>query len=267
MNKQHSILSVKSGFSVVNGLMMHYEIHGTGSPLVLIHGGGSTIKSTFGRILPLLAVKRQIIAVELQAHGLTEDRNTPLSFEQDANDVAALLQNLDITKADILGFSNGGQTALKLAITHPGLVRKLIVVSAFYRRDGTPQGFFDGMKSATPDTMPSALKKAYLEEVKDEGKFMTMFRRDKERMLNFTDWSDSDIKSISAPTLLVAGDADVVLPEHAVALFRLIPHCRLAILPGEHGTVLGDIATLNNGEWTQQYLTPLFEQFLDSENQ
>src|SRR5215467_1494165 len=99
-------------YAAVNGLNLYYEIHGRGRPLVLLHGGGSTIESTFGRILPDLARTHQVIAVELQAHGHTKDIDRPLSFEQDADDVAALLAQLKIEKADIMGFSNGGTTAL-----------------------------------------------------------------------------------------------------------------------------------------------------------
>src|ERR1700733_14941843 len=94
------------GYSEVNGLKMYYEIHGEGKPLVLIHGGGSTIQTSFGNIIPLLAKHRQIVAVELQAHGRTNDRDTDLTFKQDADDVAAVLNDLKIPKADILGFSN-----------------------------------------------------------------------------------------------------------------------------------------------------------------
>src|SRR5664279_2176113 len=104
----------KSGYFDVNGLKMYYEIYGQGKPLVLIHGGGSTIQTSFGRIIPELAKRRQIIGVELQAHGHTNDRNTDLAFEQDADDVATLLGNLKISKADFLGFSNGGQTTIEL---------------------------------------------------------------------------------------------------------------------------------------------------------
>src|SRR3954454_11673467 len=96
-----------SGYASVNGLKMYYEIHGAGSPLVLIHGGGSTIQTTFGRILHELAKTHKIVAVEMQAHGHTADIDRPLSFEQDADDIAALLKYLNIPKADIFGFSNG----------------------------------------------------------------------------------------------------------------------------------------------------------------
>ncbi|MEI9807220.1 MAG: alpha/beta hydrolase [Bacteroidota bacterium] len=113
---------------------MYYEIHGHGKPLVLIHGGGSTIQTSFGRIIPLLAKHRQIIAVELQAHGHTNDRDADLTFEQDADDIAVLLGNLKISKADFLGFSNGAQTIIELTIRHPELVNKIILASAFYKR-------------------------------------------------------------------------------------------------------------------------------------
>jgi pimeloyl-ACP methyl ester carboxylesterase len=262
-NKQNDI-RFKNGYSQVNGIKMYYEIHGTGEPLVLIHGGGSTIQITFGRILPLLVKNRQVIAVELQAHGHTEDRNAPLSFEQDADDVAAFLKNLGIPKADIFGFSNGGNTAMQIAIRHPAIVRKLIVASSFYKRSGLMPGLLDGMKDATIDDMPVLLRTAYSQEIPGDKYLKTMFERDKERMLHFKDWSDKDIQSIASPTLLVLGDADVPLPEHAVAMSHLIPNCQLAILPGGHGTYLGEITTLINGKWPQQYVISLFEQFLDA---
>src|SRR6266498_3357699 len=143
--KQESI----SGYAPVNGLKMYYEIHGNGTPLVLIHGGGSTIQTSFGKILPLLAQHYKVIAVELQAHGHTSDRNSPESFEQDADDVATLLHNLDISKASFFGFSNGGNTAMQIAIRHPEIVNKLIIASAFYKREGMQPGFFGGLQQAT----------------------------------------------------------------------------------------------------------------------
>src|SRR6187551_2282771 len=152
-----------SGYANVNGLKMYYEIHGTGAPLVLIHGGGSTIQTTFGRVLDSFAKKHKVIAVEMQAHGHTADINRPLSFEQDADDVAALLSQLHIQKADIMGFSNGGTTSIQIAIRHPQLVNKLILASAIYKREGMPPGFFDGMKNVTIDQMPKPLKESYLE--------------------------------------------------------------------------------------------------------
>src|SRR5436190_12043234 len=129
-------------YANVNGLKMYYEIHGKGFPLVLIHGGGSTIETTFGRVLPLLAKTHQVIAVELQAHGHTADIDRPLSFEQDADDVAELLKQLNIKKADIFGFSNGASTTLQIAIRHPALVNKIVVASTFYKKDGAQPWFW-----------------------------------------------------------------------------------------------------------------------------
>jgi pimeloyl-ACP methyl ester carboxylesterase len=108
-----------SGYAPVNGLKMYYEIHGTGFPLVLIHGGGSTLQTTFGRVLPEFAKTHKVIAVEMQAHGHTADIDRPLSFSQDADDIAALLDYLHINKADVFGFSNGASTTLQFAIRHP----------------------------------------------------------------------------------------------------------------------------------------------------
>ena len=130
-------------YANVNGLKMYYEIHGEGTPLVLIHGGGSTIQTTFGKTLPLFAQHHKVIAVEMQAHGHTSDRDSPESFTQDADDIAALLKYLKIDKADIFGFSNGGHTAMQIGISHPEIVNKLIIVSAFYKRDGAVKGFFE----------------------------------------------------------------------------------------------------------------------------
>ena len=129
-------------FAAVNGLKMYYEAHGSGSLLVLLHGGGSTIESTFGRILPELARAHQVIAVELQAHGHTLDIDRPLSFEQDADDVAVLLKQLKIEKANIMGFSSGGTTALQIAIRHPELVNRLALLAAAFKRSGMQPGSF-----------------------------------------------------------------------------------------------------------------------------
>src|SRR5476651_1802372 len=101
-------------YANINGIKMYYELHGEGYPLVLIHGGGSTINTTFGKILPSLAETHGVIAVEMQAHGRTGDRDTPETFTQDAADAVGLLKELNITKANIFGFSNGGQTAIEM---------------------------------------------------------------------------------------------------------------------------------------------------------
>ncbi len=238
MNAQHE----QTGhYAAVNGLKLYYEIHGSGRPLVLLHGGGSTIESTFGRILPELAKTHQVIAVELQAHGHTPDIDRPLSFEQDADDVAALLNQLHIENADVFGFSNGGMTSLQIAIRHPQLVNKLVLASTPYKRDGMQAGFWEGLQNASLENMPPCLKDAYLKANPDPKGLQAMFDRDRTRMLAFKDFSDADVHAIQAPTLVIDGDADVVRVEHALALSHTLPHARLAILPGGHGEYLGEI--------------------------
>jgi len=208
---------------------------------VLLHGGGSTIESTFGRILPELARNHQIIAVELQAHGHTLDINRPLSFEQDADDVAGVLKQLHLERADFFGFSNGGTTCLQIAIRHPHLVNKLVIASAIYKRDGMQPGFFEGFTNVTLEHMPTPLKEAYLKANPDPKGLQTMFDRDVARMIAFKDISEAKIKTIQAPALVLNGDAEVVRAEHALELSRTLPHARLAILPSGHGDYLGEI--------------------------
>ncbi len=252
-----------SGYSVVNGLKMYYEIHGSGKPLVVLHGGGSTIQTTFGRILGELAQNRQVIAVELQSHGRTEDIDRPLSFEQDADDVAGLLKNLEIGNADFFGFSNGGSTAMQIAIRHPNLVNKLVVASAMAKRSGLFPGFFEMMKNATLENMPPQYQQAYREVAPDASKLIAMHNKCRDRMLNFKDMSDDHIRSIKVPVLLIAGDKDVVTPEHAVELYRMLPNCSLAILPGGHGDYIGEITTLKDTKPGEFPAVPLIESFLE----
>lgn len=249
-------------YEAINGLKLYYEIHGAGKPLVLLHGGGSTIETTFGRILPQLAKSHQVIAIELQAHGHTPDIDRPLSFEQDADDVAALLRKLSIKKADIMGFSNGGTTALQIAIRHPEVVNKLILASATYKRDGLPPGFFEGMQHATLENMPQPLKDAYLKTNPDPKGLQAMFDRDVARMRNFKDISDDAVKAIQAPALVINGDTDVVRTEHALELSRTLPHAKLAIIPGGHGDYIGEICAPDKNSKMPVLVTDMIEEFL-----
>lgn len=256
-------LTFKSGYSEVNGIKMYYEIHGQGKPLVLIHGGGSTIETSFGRIIPQLSKHRQAICVELQAHGRTGDRNTDLSFEQDADDIATLLKNLNINKADFFGFSNGGTTALQIAIRHPDLVDKIIAGSALCKRNGVPAQFWDFMKQATLAHMPKQYKDAYTKVAASPGNLQIMHDKCAKRMVEFKDINDEHLKSIKVPTLIVIGDKDVMTPEHAIEMHRLIPNAQLAIIPGEHGAYIGEVTTLNPDYKDNEFIIPLIEKFLD----
>jgi pimeloyl-ACP methyl ester carboxylesterase len=264
-NPRHSApMHSRSGYASVNGLRMYYELHGDGgTPLVLIHGGGSTIGTNFGRVLPLLSRTRRVIAVEVQAHGHTRDIDRPFTFEQDADDVAALLDSLHVARADILGFSNGGTSALQLAIRHPAKVNHLIIASSNFKRDGMQAGFWDFMERGTYADMPKPYEEAYLKINPSQEGVHAMQARDARRMLAFKDIPDASIKGIQAPTLVVVGDRDVIRPEHALELSRTLPHARLCILPGTHGSYLGEIMTPTVSDRTVGIFADLVTGFLD----
>ena len=249
-------------YAAVNGLQLYYEIHGTGMPLVLLHGGGSTIETTYGRVLPSLAKHHKVIAIELQAHGHTADIDRPMTFEQDADDVAVLLQQLQISKADIMGFSNGATTALLIAIRHPERVNKLVLASPLYRRDGMPPGFFESMEQATLAQMPAPLAEAYKKINPDPKGLDAMFHRDANRMIGFKDIPDTDIKGIQAPSLVINGYGDVITSEHVLLLSRTLPHAELAILPGGHGDYIGEICAPDKNSKMPLLVVGMIDEFL-----
>ncbi len=252
-----------SGYASVNGLKMYYEIHGKGTPLVLIHGAGSTIQTSFGRVIHSFAKERQVIAVELQGHGHTPDTNRPWTFEQEADDVAGLLKYLKIERADFFGFSNGGNTTMQIAIRCPNLVRKLVLGSTFFKRDGLYLTFWESLNHSTLSDMPQQLKDAYTKVAPEPNDLSKMYEKDKKRMMEFVDWKAEDIQSINAPALIIVGDEDVVRPEHAVEMFRLFPHARLSILPGRHGTYIGEVASGIEHSKISELVVSIIEEFLN----
>ncbi len=254
---------VVASYADVNGLRMYYEIHGKGEPLVLIHGGGSTINTSFGVLIPMLSGSRQVIAVELQSHGRTSNRPVPETFQQDADDVVALLKHLAIQKADILGFSNGGQTAMDLAIRHPGTVRKLILLSMFYKRSAAPPQFWEFMKTGTFANMPQIYKDEFLKVNNDPEALMAMYTNDAQRMQNFENWNADDVTKIAVPALIVMGDRDVAAVEHAVEMHRLIKNSRLLILPGTHGSYFGEAMSWGTKSETPEAFVALLQEFLN----
>jgi pimeloyl-ACP methyl ester carboxylesterase len=263
-------LKFSNGFSEVNGMQMYYEIYLPNSeinnrarPLVLIHGGGSTIQTSFEKAIPLFAKNRKVIAVELQAHGRTSDRIADLSFEQDADDVVTLLKNLNINKADFFGFSNGGTTALQIAIRHPKMVNKLILGSALTKRNGVPEWFWSFMEQASLNNMPQQLKDAYLQVASDPNGLQIMHDRDVKRMVNFKDIPEDQIKSLKVPTLIIVGDKDVITIEQTLEIHRQITNSELAIIPGGHGEYIGEITTLKPDFKESDLIVPLVEKFLN----
>ncbi len=154
-------LADRGSYATVNGLKMYYEAQGSGRPLVLLHGALTTIDSSFGVLRPALAAKSKTIAIELQGHGRTADRDAPLTVEQMVDDTAALLRKLGIREADVFGYSMGGAVALRLAIRHPALVRKLVVLSMGFSDDGFQPGFLDMLRKLKPEDLPRELRDEY----------------------------------------------------------------------------------------------------------
>ncbi len=262
--KKINPIKMKSGYSNVNGLKLYYEIYGEGKPLVLIHGGGSTIQTNFGKLIPLLAKHRKIVAMELQAHGRTNDRGVPSSFEQDADDVATLLRNLKIDSADFLGFSNGGTTTIQIAIRHPEIVNKIIIGSALSKRNGVPDWFWGFMEKGTLSNMPKQLQEGYLKVNPNPIGLQTMHDRDAKRMIDFKDIPDEQIINIHKPTLIIIADKDIITPEHALELHRQIANSSLAIIPGIHGQYFGEITTITPKYKSSDLVVPMIEKFLNT---
>jgi len=218
-------------YASVNGLKMYYEVHGAGPPLVLLHGAFLTVDA-WGKLLPELARSRQVIAPELQGHGRTADVDRPLSFRQMAEDVAALLREIKIEHADVYGYSMGGTVALALASRHPALVRKLIVQGSTYNKDGWEPEAFKQFSALPPDFAPKPLKDPYDKVAPDPKHWPVLVAKLKELELSFEGLPESDLKGITAPTLIIMGDREGLRPEQAVAMYRLIPKAQLAIVPG-----------------------------------
>lgn len=215
--------TVKTGYAPVNGLRMYYEIHGTGKPLILIHGGaGSTANFTE---IPLLSNSRQVIAVDLQAHGRTADIDRPLSYEAMADDIAALIKYLGLEKADVMGYSLGGGVALRTAIQHPDLVRKLVVVSTTFKHTGWYPEILAAMAQSGPaqaeQMKQSPMYQTYARVAPKPADWPVLFTKLGELLRKDYDWSKHGA-SIKAPALLVFGDADAVRTAHAVEFFELL---------------------------------------------
>jgi pimeloyl-ACP methyl ester carboxylesterase len=253
---------------------LHHEVHGDArrdtAPLLLIHGGGSTIGTNWGLVIPQVAPTRQVIAVELQGHGHTPSHPERIaSFENSADDVAALLRRLDLGPVDVLGFSNGGNTAMRLAMRHPGLVRRQIIASALYRRDGMIDGFWDGLAagedvSAMPDTYRDADREINPDDPDHE---RLLFELDQRQMLNFVDWAPHELAAMAAPTLFVGADRDVVRTEHTVELAAITPGARALIVPGTHGDYLGERMAAAGDPTAMLRTLPWLLAFLDQPEQ
>jgi pimeloyl-ACP methyl ester carboxylesterase len=261
----------RGGYAEINGLRMYYEVHGTGRPLVVLHGAYMTIE-TMGEIVPSLAETRQVIALELQGHGHTADIDRPLSYEQMADDVAALLRHLEFEEADVFGFSMGGGIALQVAMRHPEMVRKLVVASATYTSDGLYPEVGEAIETITPELFAGTpLLEEYTRVAPNSDDFPTLVAKLKQLDMEPFAWPEEDIRGIVAPTLLIIGDSDGTRLEHAVEMFRLLgggvfgdivglPKCQLAVLPGTAHFVPPGSAVLDRVDW----LVAMIGEFLDA---
>jgi pimeloyl-ACP methyl ester carboxylesterase len=259
-----AISTIRAGYAPVNGLNMYYEIHGVGEPLLLLHGAFMTVEG-FGSLLPSLAETRQVIVTEMQAHGRTADIDRPLSVEHLADDAAALIRHLGHDRVDVFGYSLGAGVALHLAVRHPDVVRNLILASGNYSVDGFHPGVLDGIQTITPEMFAgSPMEDTYLKVAPNPQDWPILIEKIKQLDRNLLDVAPEAVHALSTPTLLIVGDSDIVRPEHAVEMFRLLgggvvgdfaglPQSRLAILPGTTHISLIDRTDL---------LLPMIQDFL-----
>jgi pimeloyl-ACP methyl ester carboxylesterase len=254
-------------YESVNGLNMYYEVHGAGRPLVLFHGALSAIDTSFGKVLPSLAKSRQVVAIEQQAHGHTADIDRPLTIEQMADDTVALLRRIGIENADLFGYSMGAGIALQIAVRRPDLVRKLVLASPAYSTDGLHPGLLEVIENLKPEDLAgSPFQEEYAKTAPNPEDWPTLIAKVKQQDREFQGWPSAAVRSIKAPTLIIIGDSDIVRPEHAVEMFRLLgggvagdiaglPDSQLAVLPGTtHVTVV------DRADWLLSMVT----EFLDA---
>lgn len=224
-------------YATLNGLRIYYETHGSGKPLVLLHGGVLTLDRTFGPILSALAKNHQIIGIELQGHGHTADSAREMTLENLASDVEDLLRNLRIDQADFFGFSLGGMVSLELAVHHPELAGRLVLASVPRQLDGYHPGTRPG--AAEPDwgRLPTAadgqmMENDYRRVAPDPAHFQQHVAKTSALVAAFRGWSVDQLRAVQSPTLLIIGDNDFVRIDHAAEMQRMIPGAQLAVLPG-----------------------------------
>lgn len=233
----------KTGYAPVNGLKMYYEIHGQGDPVVLLHGAFMTITNNWTEMIAQLSKTRQVIAVEMQGHGRTADINRDFSYENLADDIAALLDYLKIKQTDVLGYSMGGGVAMQLAIRHPQRVRKVVSISAVYRSDGFVKEGIDALASLEAGMFKgSPLETEYKKLSPTPDQFETFVKHVVQLAGKPYDFGSEKLKATKAPMLFIHGDADGVRLDYIAEVFRLKggeihgdlrprSESRLAILP------------------------------------
>ena len=256
----------RSGHLPINGLRLYHEVHGElgtsrTSPLLLIPGGFMSTDSMTSWV-SAFAGERTVIVFDQQGHGRTPDTSRTMSYEQFADDAAALLRALNVERAHVMGYSQGGGVALQLALRHPMLVDKLVSLSATYRRDGWYPSVFEGIEGLSARAFAGTpVERAFKEHTPDAAAFEAYIEKMKVLSIDDQNISDAQMRSISAKTMVIVGDADAVKPEHALAMFELRgggdeeaaasgmlqspPVARLVILPAtSHIGIAGESAML-----------------------
>jgi pimeloyl-ACP methyl ester carboxylesterase len=264
-----------SGHLPINGLSLYHEVHGElgasrQRPLLLIPGAFMAVES-MASWTSAFAGERAVIVFDQQGHGRTPDTRRAMSYEQFADDAAALLRTLRVERADVMGYSQGGGVALQLALRHPELVEKLVVMSATYRKDGWYPCVLEGIRGLRAATFAGTpVEHAFSEHTPDAAAYDAYLEKMKVLNSEDQDMSDAQVRSIGAKTMVIVGDADGVRPEHAVALFKLrgggdeeaaasgvlqqAPAARLVMLPAtSHVGISGESAVL----------APMVSAFLD----
>jgi pimeloyl-ACP methyl ester carboxylesterase len=227
--------------------------------------------SAMGEIVPELAKTRQVIAVELQGHGHTADVDRPITYEQMADDVAALLGHLGIERADVFGYSMGGGVAVQVAVRHPGVARKLVVASVSYTSDGMHPELLEMIPTMTPEVFAgSPIEETYLQTAPNPEDFPTLVAKLKQLDMEPYAWPPEDIQGIEAPAFLIFGDSDAIRLEHAVEMFRLLgggvmgdlvglPKSQLAVLPATTHFVPPGNGVLERTDWLLAMIPPFLD--------
>jgi pimeloyl-ACP methyl ester carboxylesterase len=225
----------RTGYAAVNGLRMYYEVHGSGQPLVLLHGGLTTIDLAFGNVVRALSQGRQVIAIEQQAHGRTADIDRPFSYEQMADDTVELLRQLDLEPADLFGFSMGGAIALQIAVRHPERVRKLAIVSGGYNNDVFEPSVREMFHELGPDSpLPPPMVKSEFERVAaTPEQWPAAVARMRELVSSSQGLRRSQLRSVRAPTLFVTGATGAMRLDHTHEMSRIVRASELKIFPGD----------------------------------
>ena len=214
---------VNSGYADVNGVRLYHEIFGHGDPIVLIHGGLTTI-GEMQRWIETLARSRQVVAVEMQGHGHTPDTDRPMAFSTLGDDIAALLDHLEIPKADIAGHSFGGAVALRMAIQHPERVRRLVVISSPHKKSAWFPKAREGMGqvgASMADHMLRVPTGQLSKQWPEPDRFPGFLDKMGKLLGADYDWS-TEIAALRMPVLLVFADNDSVPPKEAADFFALL---------------------------------------------